>query len=94
MRFFFNQLDGAFKPDDQGIELATIAEARLEAVRYAGEVMRDHPTIVWAGEDFRIQVTDDTQLLLFTVIVVGVDAPAGTDLALKHAAPRRSADIS
>jgi hypothetical protein len=39
--------------------------------------MRDHPTLVWKGEDFRVEVTDGKKLVLFTVIVVGVDAPAG-----------------
>jgi hypothetical protein len=76
-RYFFNQYDGLFKPDDSGLEFATIDHARVEAVRYAGEVLRDHPTLVWTGEDFRVEVTDAKQLVLFTVIVVGIDAPAG-----------------
>lgn len=77
MRYFFNQIDGERKPDDEGLEFESIDQARLEAVRYAGEVLRYHPTLVWTGEDFRIEVTDRDQLILFTVIVVGVDAPAG-----------------
>ena len=76
-RYFFNQCDGEFKIDDDGLEFGSIDQARLEAVRYAGEVMRDHPTLVWKGEDFRIEVTDEKHLVLFTVIVLGVDAPAG-----------------
>lgn len=76
MRYFFNQLDGEFRPDDEGLEFASMTDARLEAVRYAGEVLRYHPTLVWKGEDFRIEVTDEKQLVLFTVIVVGVDTPA------------------
>ena len=56
-RFFFNQYDGEFKPDDKGLEFPTLDQARVEAVRYAGEVLRDHPTLVWKGEDFRIEVT-------------------------------------
>lgn len=76
-RYFFNQMDGEFKPDDEGLEFPSLDDARLEAVRYAGEVLRDRPSIVWQGEDFRIEVTDKTQLMLFTLIVVGVDAPAG-----------------
>lgn len=76
-RYFFNQFNGEFKPDDQGLEFATLNEARLEAVRYAGEVLREHPTLVWTGEDFRIEVTDAKRLVLFTIIVVGIDAPAG-----------------
>ena len=85
MRYFFNERNDDLKVDDDGLELASIKEARIEAVRYAGEVLRDHPTLVWTGDDFRIEVTDKTKLLLFTIIVVGVDAPAGRDLA-RHAA--------
>lgn len=81
MRYFFNQVDGEIKLDDDGIEFDSINEARLEAVRYAGEVLRYHPTLVWTGQDFRIEVTDEAKLVLFTVIVVGVDAPAGASLS-------------
>ena len=77
MRYFFNEFDGAYKADDAGLELPSLDDARLEAVRYAGEVMRDHPTLIWKGDDFRVEVTDESQLMLFTVIVVAVDAPAG-----------------
>lgn len=79
MRYFFNQVDGELKTDDVGLEFASISDARVEAVRYAGEVLRDHPTLIWKGEDFRVEVTDGNRLVLFTVIVVGVDAPASRD---------------
>lgn len=80
MRFFFNQLNGEYKPDDEGLDLATVRDARIEAVRYASEVMREHPTLIWTGQDFRMEVTNADQMLLFTVVVVGVDAPAGVGL--------------
>lgn len=76
-RYFFNQFNGEFKPDDKGLEFATLDQARIDAVRCAGEILRDDPTLVWTGEEFRIEVTDHKQLVLFTVIVVGIDAPAG-----------------
>lgn len=76
MRYFFNQIDSEIKPDDEGLEFEHFSDARIEAVRYAAEVIRDHPTLVWTGEDFRVEVTDKDKLILFTVIVVGVDAPA------------------
>lgn len=85
-RYFFNQYSGEFKPDDLGLELPSLDQARIEAVRYAGEELRDHPTLVWHGEDFRVEVTDAAQEVLFTIIVVGIDAPAGgqsTNPALK-----------
>lgn len=80
MRFFFNQLQGEVKLGDEGKEFATVNEARVEAVRYAAEVMRDHPTMIWTGQDFRIEVTNAEKLVLFTVVIVGVDAPAAPDL--------------
>jgi hypothetical protein len=88
MRYFFNQVNGELKLDDEGIEFPTIHEARLEAVRYASEVMRDHPTLVWTGEDFRVEVTDENNLVMFTVIVVGVDSPAGASLSASQARPK------
>ena len=81
MRYFFNERNGDLRVDNDGLEFNSINEARVEAVRYAGEVLRDHPTLVWTGDDFRVEVTDERRLLLFTVIVVGVDAPAGRNLA-------------
>ena len=81
MRYFFNQIDGAYDPYSVGEEFATFNEARVEAVRFAAAVLRDHPTLVRAGQDFRIEVTDANRLILFTVIVVGVDAPAARTLA-------------
>jgi hypothetical protein len=88
-RYFFNQYEGEFKRDDIGLEFPTLDEARIEAVRYAAEVLRDQPALVWKGEDFRIELTDTEQLVLFTVIVVGIDARAGgrsTNPALRRPA--------
>jgi hypothetical protein len=76
MRYFFNLAGATYDPDVEGFEFATPAGARAEAVRYAGEMIRDHPTMVWAGEDFRVEVTDAHQLVLFTVIVLGVISAA------------------
>ena len=63
-RFFFNQIDGDYKVDDEGLEVPSLDEARLEAVRYAGEVLSQRPRIIWQGDDFRIEVTDANKLLL------------------------------
>jgi hypothetical protein len=73
--YFFNEFDGDYKIDDLGIELPTREKARLEAVRYAGETMRDQPDLDWRGAEFRVEVTDAGKVLLFTVIVVGIEVP-------------------
>lgn len=80
LRFYFHLAEAVHNPDNEGIELASIAEARTMAVQSAAELIRDRPHVVWAGEEVRLEVTDSNQLLLFTVIVFGVDAAAAANM--------------
>lgn len=77
MRYFFNLAGAIHDPDDEGCDFATMGEARLEAARHAAELLRDRPGDVWRGEELRVEVTDADGLVLFTLMVLGVDAPAG-----------------
>jgi hypothetical protein len=76
MLCFFNLAGAVYDPDVIGIEVETIDKARVLAAENIAEVIRDRPNIVWAGEEVRLEVTDESQMVLFTVIVVGIDAPA------------------
>jgi hypothetical protein len=73
---FFNIAGAVYDPDIAGIEMASLAKARLEAARFIGEYIRDRPDVVWKGEEVRVEVTDERQLILFTVIVLGIDSPS------------------
>lgn len=75
-RFFFHHTDGGFDPDNEGTDFPDLATARVEAVRYAAEVVRDRPDEVWSGDTFRIEVSDEHGMLLCTVVILGLDAPA------------------
>ena len=81
MQFFINLAGAVYDPDGEGVDLPTISDARIEAVRFAGELLKDRPQLVWMGEEVRVEVTDENQLMLFTVIVAGVDAPAAKGMA-------------
>ncbi|MGZ3258786.1 MAG: DUF6894 family protein [Croceibacterium sp.] len=75
MRYFFNLAGAVYDPDKQGHELADLAAARFLLVELAADMLRDRPQLAWTGEEFRVEVTNSDRLLLFTVIVIGVDAP-------------------
>jgi hypothetical protein len=81
MLFFFNQAGAIYDPDVEGMEFATVAEARVQAVKFAGEALRDRPELAWTGDEYRVEVTDENQLLLFTFIATGVDSPAVRGMA-------------
>lgn len=76
MKYYFNFAGAVHDPDKDGIELANIGLAREYSVRAAAEYMRDHPDVVWLGEEFRLEVTNKDRLILFTLIVMGVDSAA------------------
>ena len=75
-RYFFHTADGFRERDTEGTELLSLNAARREAVRFAGAVLNDQPEIVWDGHEFRVEVTDHTDLMLFTVTVFATNAPA------------------
>lgn len=76
MLFFFNLAGATYDPDVEGIELPSMGQARLTAAIHAGEVLRDRPGLAWEGEELRIEVTDENQLVLFTLIIFGVESAA------------------
>ena len=74
-RYYFDLYDGDTEPDTSGTELPGLDEARLHAIRYAGEVLQRHPE--WLdGKDLRVEVRNSAHLLLFTIIVLAISSAA------------------
>lgn len=73
--YHFHSANGGRFLDRDGIELRDLAEARLNAVQLAGEVLRDHPEHIWEAGHWRVEVTDHRNVLLFTVVTLVIDAP-------------------
>jgi hypothetical protein len=71
-RFFFHVEDG---PDDLGVELPSLAAAKCQAVRYAAEVLSDSAQTFWDKPSLKMWVADEQGLVLFSIDVVGNDAP-------------------
>lgn len=86
-RYFFHTADGSRARDTEGTVLDDQSSARAEAIRFLGDCMREAPNVLGQGRDFRVEVTDGTDMLLFTIIALAIDAPAsgrpdaGTDQA-------------
>lgn len=65
-RYFFDIKDGEDVPDDEGAVLADLAAARLEAVRYSAEVLREMPDRFWNCEEWTMTVREG-RVPLFTL---------------------------
>lgn len=75
-RFHFHVHDGCSTLDTEGTELPDPQAARLEAIRIAGDILKHDAHRIALGEDWRIEVTDDTGLILFQMTFLVIESPA------------------
>jgi len=57
-RYFFHTFNGEPYPDDEGIELPGLEEARQEAIQSAGKIIGGNGVKSWKGSDWHMAVTD------------------------------------
>lgn len=74
-RYFFHVEDGQVFSDLQGTELPDLGAARREAVRFAGALLADQPEAFWGTGEWKMRVSDDRNLTLFTLLFLATDAP-------------------
>lgn len=65
-RYFFNTADGRKVCDEEGVELANDAAAKVYAVKYAGEVLLSEPETLAEGHKLDVQVVSEHGETLFT----------------------------
>ncbi|GEP01132.1 DUF6894 family protein [Methylobacterium haplocladii] len=91
-RYFFNVYDGVSPIDTDGTELSDGQQARREAIRMAGLILMNEGDRLQAGRGWRLEVTDDTGLVLFQLDVQFTEMPGIVTLAsdrARAASPRR-----
>ena len=74
-RFYYNVYDGKSGLDVIGTELPDWDAARVEALRFMGEIMKDNARHILLYEDWRLEVTDSTGLILFQVALLMTETP-------------------
>ena len=75
-RYFFDVRDGTYMPDKDGTELPGLTEARVAAVELAGALLKDNAVRFWDGDDWRIEVKDDANVILFVLQFSATDGAA------------------
>ena len=64
-RYHFNVYDGVTLLDKKGVELPNATFARREAIRYSGVLLEEGADKDDLGAEWRMEVTDETGLILF-----------------------------
>jgi hypothetical protein len=58
------------------VEMANVEDARLEASRRVGELLKVHAGQIWEDQDWQMQVADDAGLILFAIYISAIRSPA------------------
>ena len=74
-RYHFNLHDHRYVPDPDGSELIGLEAAKRQAIKLAAAILVSCPEEFLVSNDWRVEVTDQTGILLFTVGLAMVLAP-------------------
>jgi hypothetical protein len=81
-KYFFNSED---HQDDEGTELDSLAVAKCQAIKMAGEIICDAADTFWDKAEWTLTVTNESGLTLFQLSIVGTDAMALWSRETPHA---------
>ena len=75
-RFFFHVFNGEDQRDNSGTELPNFHVAQVEAIRCAGEILKDEAHQIALGQEWRMDVTDENNMILLRLDFSAVASPA------------------
>jgi hypothetical protein len=62
--------------DSVEVEMENLTDLRVEMARFVGELLKDHAALIWTNEDWQVDVTDATGLILYVLHISAADTPA------------------
>ena len=58
------------------VEREKLTDLRVELARFVGELLKEHAQKIWVDEDWRVDVTDETGLILYVMHISASETPA------------------
>ncbi|MET0429691.1 MAG: hypothetical protein ABW026_14495 [Microvirga sp.] len=66
-RYFFHVIDGTSSRDETGTDLPDIYTAQAQAIRLSAEILREMGAKFWNGTEWKLEVADDHDRILFVL---------------------------
>jgi hypothetical protein len=63
----------------EGVDLRGATDARVEAARRIGELLKSHAADLWIDQEWQMDITDHLGLILYVIHVQSQKAPATMD---------------
>ena len=74
-RYFFDIRDGEYIHDTVGQEFDDLQAARVQAVVFSARLLTANPSKFWEGEEWQLEVRDDTGVILFILTFMATSSP-------------------
>ena len=71
-RYFFNVHDGCSIRDETGVDLASLKDAQMLAIRHASNLLQQDPHL-WQGHEWSMEVASQTGEIFFTLSFMAKD---------------------
>jgi hypothetical protein len=62
--------------DSVDVETENLTDLRLELARFVGELLKDHAELIWADQDWQVDVTDSAGLILYVLHISAAETAA------------------
>jgi hypothetical protein len=66
----------------EGADFPDNSAARVEAAKRIGELLHDHAGQLWADQDWQMDITDETGLILYVINISAVQSPPNRAVSL------------
>jgi hypothetical protein len=83
-RYHFNIDD---RTDADGAEMESLAQAKCEAIRMAGQTICQGAEAFWDRAEWKMAVTDASGLILFDLLIIGTESAACGSGSQAHRVP-------
>jgi hypothetical protein len=76
--------------DTHPVDKANLTEVRVEMARFVGELLKDHADLIWKDQEWQVDVSDASGLILYVLRLTASDTAAtrGTLPGASAADPR------
>lgn len=62
--------------DTLSVEKEDLTELRLEMSKFVGELLKDHAALIWADQDWQVDLTNEDGLILYMLTISAMESPA------------------
>jgi hypothetical protein len=62
--------------DSVDVEMENLTDLRLDLARFVGELLKDHAELIWVDQDWQVDVTDASGLILYVLHISAAETPA------------------